>query len=494
MIKNVLSLFDGLSCGQLALERAGIKYENYYASEIDKYAIAVTQYNYSNTIQLGSVTEVKSEDLPEIDLLIGGSPCQSFSMAGKRKGMVTKDSVEVLSLEQYLELKETGFEFEGQSYLFWEYVRLLVELKPKYFLLENVKMSQKWKSVLTEVLRKHRNLPNSWEAVEINSALVSAQNRRRLYWTNIPNVTQPKDRGILLKDILEININATIPKDNRYAPKNSKSNYIDPYNQNDIDGEKSTSLRTNCLTAANYDYGVVIKGCIEVGHATNINGHDILKRVYSEEGKSPSLNACTGGNREPKVAVKLEEIVCIKDELYKSREPRIKYQKSPTIRSNCGELQVGTLSPASITGRRINENGVREDNNPEVPISQCLQVNEETDKSRCLTIVSKDSVVSSLPQGRYKDAYKKLKENFHWRKLTCIECERLQTVPDNYTLAKWVKKTKHGNKVKIVSNSQRYKMLGNGWTVGVVAHIFKGLNGRGKRIVNKVVYQPSFEF
>jgi DNA (cytosine-5)-methyltransferase 3A len=126
---NVLSLFDGMSCGQQALERAGIKVENYFASEIDKYAIQVTMANYPNTKQLGSVVDVNAVDLPKIDLLIGGSPCQSFSFAGKRKGMSTKDEQEILTLEHYLELKAEGFEFEGQSYLFWEFMRLLNETR-----------------------------------------------------------------------------------------------------------------------------------------------------------------------------------------------------------------------------------------------------------------------------------------------------------------------------------------------------------------------------
>ena len=141
---NVLSLFDGMSCGQQALERAGIKVNNYFASEIDKYAIQVTMANYPNTKQLGSVVNVDGYSLPKIDILIGGSPCQSFSFAGKRKGMSTKDEQEILTLDHYLELKAEGFEFEGQSYLFWEYMRLLNEVKPKYFLLENVMMGERW--------------------------------------------------------------------------------------------------------------------------------------------------------------------------------------------------------------------------------------------------------------------------------------------------------------------------------------------------------------
>jgi len=168
---NVLSLFDGISCGQVALNRIGIKYDNYYASEIDKHAIQITQYNYPNTIQLGDVINIKGEDLPKIDLLIGGSPCQSFSNAGNGSG------------------------FEGKSGIFWEYVRLLEELKPSYFLLENVKMKKEWVKIITEAI--------GVEPIKINSNLLSAQNRERLYWTNIPNITQPENKNIFIEDILD---------------------------------------------------------------------------------------------------------------------------------------------------------------------------------------------------------------------------------------------------------------------------------------------------
>ncbi len=191
---NVLSLFDGMSCGQIALNRVGIKYDNYFASEIDKHAIKVTQTNYPKTIQLGDVTKVKGSDLPKIDLLIGGSPCQSFSFAGKRKGMSTEQGEEITTLERYLELKGDGFQFSGQSYLFWEYVRILKESSPRYFLLENVKMAKKWEDVISETLGVC--------PIVINSALVSAQNRKRLYWTNIPGITQPEDRGITLQSVI----------------------------------------------------------------------------------------------------------------------------------------------------------------------------------------------------------------------------------------------------------------------------------------------------
>jgi DNA-cytosine methyltransferase len=168
---NVLSLFDGLSCGQIALNRAEIKYDNYYASEIEEHAIKVTQHNYPETIQIGDVTQVKGSDLPKIDLLIGGSPCQSFSNAGKGEG------------------------FDGKSGLFWEFVRLLDECKPKYFLLENVKMKKEWQKIISKAL--------NIEPILINSNLVSAQNRERLYWTNIPNIEKPINKNIFIEDILD---------------------------------------------------------------------------------------------------------------------------------------------------------------------------------------------------------------------------------------------------------------------------------------------------
>ena len=169
---RVLSLFDGISCGQVALERAGIKVDTYYASEIDKYAIQVTQKNYPNTIQLGDVTKIDGKKFKGIDLLIGGSPCQGFSFAGKQLNFI-----------------------DPRSRLFFEFVRILEESKPKYFLLENVKMKKEYQDVISRYL--------GVEPIAINSNLVSAQSRERLYWTNIPGVEQPQDKGIFLKDIIE---------------------------------------------------------------------------------------------------------------------------------------------------------------------------------------------------------------------------------------------------------------------------------------------------
>lgn len=168
---NILSLFDGISCGQVALERADIKYNRYYASEIDKHAIKVTQHNYPNTIQIGDVTKINLNDLDKIDLLIGGSPCQGFSFSGK----------------------QLNFN-DPRSKLFFEFVRILKEIKPKYFLLENVVMKKEYQDVISEHL--------GVEPIKLNSSLTSAQNRIRLYWANF-KITEPKDRKIYLQDILE---------------------------------------------------------------------------------------------------------------------------------------------------------------------------------------------------------------------------------------------------------------------------------------------------
>ncbi len=170
-LTNVLSLFDGMSCGQIALGKAGITYDKYYASEIDKHAIKVAMHNYPNTVQLGDVTLVRAEDLPQIDLLIGGSPCQGFSFSGKQLNFS-----------------------DPRSKLFFEFVRLVKECKPKYWMLENVAMKKEYEDVISDHL--------GVSPVIINSSLVSAQNRVRLYWTNFP-IEQPEDRGIMLSDILE---------------------------------------------------------------------------------------------------------------------------------------------------------------------------------------------------------------------------------------------------------------------------------------------------
>jgi DNA (cytosine-5)-methyltransferase 3A len=201
-IKNVLSLFDGMSCGQAALNRAGVKYDNYYASEIEDSAIAITLKNFPNTIHIGSVVDIKPKSLPQIDLIMFGSPCTDLSRAGKGLGMRTTCGIKVTTLKQYLSLKKEGKEFHGQSYLFWEAIRVLKALKPKYFLLENTLMDQEWRDIISKEL--------GVQPVKINSSLLSAQNRERLYWTNLPGFKMPEDRGILLTDLYPNTISAGI--------------------------------------------------------------------------------------------------------------------------------------------------------------------------------------------------------------------------------------------------------------------------------------------
>ena len=338
---TVLSLFDGMSCWRLALERAWIPVASYYASEIDKYAIKVSESNRSDVIQVGDVREIRvKSDIkakgivrrPDgdtniyvgdtgLDLLIGGSPCQWFSSAGK------------------------GLNFsDPRSKLFFEFVRILNEAKPRFFILENVKMKKEWQNIISEHLF-------GVQPVEIDSALVSAQRRKRLYrvWKRNEDwsysqvaIKQPKDKGILLKDILEQEVD----------PKFYLS-------------DKAIELMIKYLKP---DYEITGKS----NTLTTELAHTIGKNM------SPKLVAETG------VALYNRDHWRFRGSLHGD--------KSPTIRC------------------QVNGNVL------------------------CLT---RDFL----------------------RRLTPIECERLQTLPDDYTAG--------------VSNSQRYKMLGNGWTVDVIAHIFR---------------------
>jgi DNA-cytosine methyltransferase len=425
---NVLSLFDGMSCGQQALDRNGIKVDNYFASEIDKYAITVTMANYPNTKQLGSVVDVDGYSLPKIDLLIGGSPCQSFSFAGKRKGMATKDEQEILTLDHYLQLKSEGFEFEGQSYLFWEYMRLLYECKPKYFLLENVMMGEKWEKILSRAIGVN--------PIMINSSLLSAQNRQRLYWTNIglepaglfgyPQTTieQPKDKGILLKDVLESEV------DEKYYLSGKMLDYLNSRKANYNNGKinyKTGNDVASCINA--------ISGSIEI--SDNIIVHNTMPRssttgkggtghLTRADGKTYCLDTGTTN------AVEIREVKQINPSLESGgkqpyQQNRVYDTKgiSPALCANKSDLIVAMRGRPNKDGINIQQLESREDG-----------------KTNCLTSVQKDNLVN---------------RSNTIRRLTPIECERLQTVKDNYT--------------NHVSDSQRYKMLGNGWTVDVIRHI-----------------------
>lgn len=226
---RVWSLFDGMSCASIVLKELNIDVECFISSEIDSHAIKVEKQNFPDMIQVGSVTDISVPELLEKygvpDFLCGGSPCQSFSFSGKMNGMSTTQGEEIYTLNRYLELKSQGFEFEGQSYLFWEYMRILTELRNYnqniYFFLENVEMLDKWERCLSHAI--------GVRGVHINSALVSAQNRKRIYWSNIKvkdlgntslfdfsedpfelpryqtDIPKPKERSIFIKDILQEN-------------------------------------------------------------------------------------------------------------------------------------------------------------------------------------------------------------------------------------------------------------------------------------------------
>ena len=373
---NVLSLFDGMSCGRIALERAGIKVANYYASEVDKHAIKVSKHNYPNIIHIGDVTKVSYKggvlyteagefNIGKIDLLLGGSPCQGFSLAGK----------------------QVAFD-DPRSKLYFEYERILQEIllvNPQAkFILENVRMKQDSKDVITQRL--------GVQPTAINSNLVSAQNRYRLYWSNL-TFEQPKDKGILLRDVLLTDV------DDKYRIKAGRLKWLGKF-----------------------------------GDIKEAGGY---------------------------VAFNPEKGKCL------------------TVR---GEPSWGTTyliaHPVREVGRRVDSDGVRCDEDKTVSITRFLEVGD-SEKGNCLTSVLKDSYIMQWPHGTNKGGYRGLDGKTpsmiisSWernnilvrsgvvRKLTPVECERLQTVPDNYT--------------ECVPDSQRYKMLGNGWTVDVIAHILKSL-------------------
>ncbi len=424
---NVLSLFDGMSCTQIALKNLGIKVDKYYASEIDKYAIKVARENFPNTVHLGDIKNITGSDfICDIDLIVAGSPCQGFSFAGK----------------------QLAFD-DPRSALFFEFIRLLKEVKPKYFLLENVRMKKEHMDVISQQVSDiYPECSNGSlfgiEPIKINSALLSAQSRNRLYWTNIPNIEQPKDLGIVLRDILEPSEEwgerpqylknefagrerGTLVKDideksnclNATMYKGQISTYVKKRADEDLKKMTTKDGKAFVLTAS-YQ-GAASWNSIErkqrtmvptydtpkqVGTTADLKGYDIIKRVYSEDGKSPTLTTMGGGHREPKVAVK----------------------------------------GGALRARSKNKEGKNVEWKKTKP-QQMLELRKD-DKSNSLTSSTKDSLAVK-------------EEELTWRKLTPLECERLQTVPDNYTAA--------------VSNTQRYKMLGNGFTIKVIEHILTNM-------------------
>ena len=457
-----------MSCGQLALNKLGIKVDKYYASEIDKYAIQVTQANFPETIQVGDVCNLKAEDYQDVDLILAGSPCQGFSFAGK----------------------QLAFD-DPRSALFFEFVRLLKEIKPKYFLLENVKMKQQFQDVITEQVSACYPdfeggdlLGGQIKPILINSALLSAQNRQRLYWTNIPNIEQPEDKGIVLRDILE-----DTDSWEEDTPQYLKNNFHGEPRGNQVRHIDESKAKT--LTASMY------KGQIQtwikkdketkpkqVGIATDINGHDILKRVYSPDGKSPTLNSMGGGNREPKVAVEYKAMTEVRTP--EANAIRRKHKKktgkdwSPREMRHLVERdddKMNALTSALTKQHIVQEKKqlIEEERIVVDKEKRQLLIAEATKKGYtviedgdCFDINFPNSKTRRGRNMKYKcNALTTASQNFmrfenlSWRKLTPLECMRLQTVPDDYLMP--------------VSNTQKYKMLGNGMTVDVIAHILNNM-------------------
>jgi DNA-cytosine methyltransferase len=430
---KVLSLFDGMSCGMIALDRLGIKVDTYYASEVDKYAIEVSQNNYPEIIQIGDVCNIKAEDYQDIDLILAGSPCQGFSFAGK----------------------QLAFD-DPRSSLFFEFVRLLKEIKPKYFLLENVNMKKEFLDVISEQVSScYPELPFGIERIKINSALVSAQNRLRWYWTNIPGVDQPEQKGIVLRDILEYQL-----EDNTNAtPKKSQTIKSQYYKSSKANFERSGTFHaTGIPQIETHDTPK------HIGTAEDINGHDILKRVYSEDGKSPTVNTCGGGNREPKVVAgawrgrSLDESG--KNVAWKETKPKQMLELRKDEKSNSltsvrkDNLVVQSYREVRTEeAKRLRRESKQKTGKDHTPFRAKKIVPREDEKVGTVTPGLNNDHMISLTKDKYQEVY--------WRKLTPLECERLQTVPDNYT--------------NLVSNTQRYKMLGNGWTIEVITHILKNM-------------------
>jgi site-specific DNA-cytosine methylase len=313
---NVLSLFDGISCAAIACERANLKVDKYYTSEIDKYATAISLYKYPFLYRLGDVNNITSKEVDKIDLLVGGSPCQGFSAAGH--GQNFKDV---------------------RSKLFWEYVRVLNDVQPKYFLLENVSMKKEWQDVISNAV--------GVEPIKLNSALVSAQSRIRLYWTNIPNIVPPTDKGIYLKDVIEHGLalkDKSVCIDANYYKGGSVKNYLYKLKNGLPTHESERRLLINVATIGKGGQG---------------------QRVYSTNGKSTTMLSSTGG--------------------------------------------FGTKTGLYVDGELI-------------------------------------------------------------RKLSPLEAERCQTIPDDYT-----RLGDFNGTYKLISNLQRYKAIGNAFTVDMIAHIFRNI-------------------
>jgi DNA-cytosine methyltransferase len=253
---KVLSLFDGMSCGRIALDQLGIPVEKYYASEIDKYAIQVSQANYPDIEQVGDICNLDPKDYQDVDLMLAGSPCQGFSFAGK----------------------QLAFD-DPRSALFFEFIRLLKEIKPKYFLLENVRMKKEFLQVISQQVSEcYPEITFGIEPIFINSSLLSAQSRQRYYWTNIPGIQEPEDKGIVLRDILEDNYDSDRDKsyciDANYSKTGAKPHhYKDKYRRQLVNKPIKVGMNVEEVKVRK--------------HEVNISGlQHLLREMKKESGKT----------------------------------------------------------------------------------------------------------------------------------------------------------------------------------------------------------------
>lgn len=388
---NVLSLFDGISCGKVALERAGISVDKYYASEIDAPALAVSKARHSDIIQLGDVKNWQNWDidLGSIDLLIGGSPCQGFSIAGKRLNFADK-----------------------RSKLLFEYLGVLNAIRAKnpniLFLLENVKMEIEVEEAISNCLGS--------EPIKIDSALLSAQRRKRLYWTNIEGVTQPKDKGIMLKDIVHENADLDVAMSESWCKWfTERAEYLIEKQYVTVSPEKAATMTARQFISWN---GNFILECLEKYIVPFDKTLKILEKEV-ERGKVGHFNKDSQGNR-----------------VYYIRNKAVTLcGETGGGAAKMGQYLFGCITPDRVEKR---QNGQR-----------------FNDGNKFYTLTAQDK------HGILVEGY--------IRRLTPVECERLQTLPDNYTLAEL-----NG---KPLSDNKRYKMLGNGWTVDVIAHILSFIKG-----------------
>ena len=395
---KVLSLFDGISCGRLALERAGIPIEKYYASEIDKYAIQVAQKNYPDTIQVGDVNKLNYLELLDVDMIIGGSPCQDLSIAKQNR--------------QGLRGERSG--------LFWKYVEALEVIRPKWFLLENVaSMRNEDRDAITETLKK---IYPETECIMINSALVSAQQRKRYYWTNW-HVEQPQDKGILLKDILE--------------------------------SGQSCKEKSPCIDACYYKGGNFTSPQKQSGQR-NMVAEPVpcaMRTREDELGKFKRLETKDDSKANSLTSVQTDSMVAVNiDNYFRKYGTKGKIMSADTEKTQCLTASMGCgggNNPLIAEPVRIGElDGLGK--------GQANRIYSVRGKSVCLNANGGGGGAKTglykvdLPDGDYII-----------RKLTPVECARLQTMPDHWCDG--------------ISATQQYKCYGNGWTVDVIAHIFKQL-------------------